>query len=50
MMTRFGGMTKSDYCTSDCRNGMIWNPGSGPYPCPICQGNNGAASNNGKAA
>ncbi|WP_269324108.1 hypothetical protein [Streptosporangium roseum] len=28
---------KSDCCTSDCRNGQIWNPGSGPYPCPICK-------------
>ncbi len=23
-------------CPSDCRNGQIWNPGSGPYPCPFC--------------
>ncbi|MEV8638628.1 hypothetical protein AB0395_43925 [Streptosporangium sp. NPDC051023] len=29
---------RSANCTSDCRNGQIWNPGSGPYPCPICQG------------
>lgn len=28
---------KSEVCTSDCRNGQIWNPGSGPYPCPICR-------------
>ena len=28
---------KSDGCTSDCRNGQIWNPGSGPYPCPFCR-------------
>ncbi|MFI7534008.1 hypothetical protein [Streptosporangium sp. NPDC049376] len=33
---------KSDNCPSDCRNGQIWNPGTGPYPCPICQGNNSA--------
>lgn len=28
---------KSEVCTSDCRNGQIWNPGSGPYPCPLCR-------------
>ncbi|WP_182875649.1 hypothetical protein [Microbispora sp. H10670] len=37
---------RSDRCTSDCRNGQIWNPGSGPYPCPICRPNASA----GKAA
>lgn len=26
----------SDRCPSECRNGQIWNPGTGPYPCPIC--------------
>ncbi|MBB4913344.1 hypothetical protein [Streptosporangium saharense] len=35
-------LTKSEVCTSDCRNGQIWNPGAGPYLCPLCQGNNSA--------
>ncbi|MEV4182459.1 hypothetical protein AB0J28_13580 [Streptosporangium canum] len=41
-MTRLFSVAKSDGCTSDCRNGQIWNPGSGPYPCPICKTNAGA--------
>ncbi|MBG0819872.1 hypothetical protein HS048_03810 [Planomonospora sp. ID91781] len=36
-MTRPTSRAKSDRCPSDCRNGQIWNPGSGPYPCPFCQ-------------
>ncbi|MFD0883379.1 hypothetical protein ACFQ08_02235 [Streptosporangium algeriense] len=39
-MTRPPVLAKSDNCSSDCRNGQIWNPGTGPYPCPLCQGNN----------
>lgn len=31
-------------CTSDCRNGQIWNPGWGPIPCPNCAGNSGGKS------
>ncbi|MEV6864055.1 hypothetical protein AB0M44_23990 [Streptosporangium subroseum] len=45
-MTRPFTPAKSEVCTSDCRNGQIWNPGSGPYPCPLCQGN--ASANGGK--
>ncbi|MET8384293.1 hypothetical protein ABZV14_14960 [Streptosporangium canum] len=41
-MTPLPIVAKSDVCTSDCRNGQIWNPGSGPYSCPICQANAGA--------
>ncbi|MFD0884113.1 hypothetical protein ACFQ08_06055 [Streptosporangium algeriense] len=40
-MLRLVILARSDVCPSECRNGQIWNPGSGPYPCPICQGNNG---------
>ncbi|WP_202638991.1 hypothetical protein [Bailinhaonella thermotolerans] len=40
-MTRLFGCAKSDRCPSECRNGQIWNAGSGPMPCPLCQGNNG---------
>jgi hypothetical protein len=29
-------LTKADQCPPACRNGQIWNPGSGPYPCPFC--------------
>ncbi|MEU7985281.1 hypothetical protein AB0B56_10495 [Streptosporangium canum] len=36
-MTCLSTPAKSDCCTSDCRNGQIWNPGSGPFPCPICK-------------
>ncbi|WP_327086684.1 hypothetical protein OIE66_30730 [Nonomuraea sp. NBC_01738] len=37
-MMPYRGMTRSDYCPPACRGGQIWNPGSGPYPCPVCQG------------
>ncbi|MGW4664065.1 hypothetical protein [Streptosporangium sandarakinum] len=42
-MTHPFAAAKSDCCPSDCRNGQIWNPGSGSYPCPICQGSTGTS-------
>ncbi len=48
MMTRPCLGAKSDGCPPDCRNGQIWNPGSGPYPCPFCQGNAGKAGKAGR--
>ncbi|MFC7382812.1 hypothetical protein [Sphaerisporangium rhizosphaerae] len=39
-MTHRSHVAKADGCPSDCRNGQIWNPGSGPYPCPFCQSDN----------
>ncbi|GAA2279296.1 hypothetical protein GCM10010149_23790 [Nonomuraea roseoviolacea subsp. roseoviolacea] len=30
------GSLKAQGCPPACRNGQIWNPGTGPYPCPFC--------------
>ncbi len=40
-MTHGSNFVRADGCPSDCRNGQIWNPGSGPYPCPFCTNNGG---------
>lgn len=42
-------VARSDNCTSDCRNGQIWNPGTGPSPCPICRPGAGIPNRNGGA-
>ncbi|MEU8104498.1 hypothetical protein AB0C18_12340 [Nonomuraea muscovyensis] len=44
-MTHLFIVAKGDKCPPACRNGQIWNPGSGPYPCPFCQGNNSTKGN-----
>jgi hypothetical protein len=42
-MTRIQRVAKSGLCTFECRNGQIWNPPVGFYPCPICQSNSGSS-------
>lgn len=43
-MTYLYLVAKAAGCPPDCRNGQIWNPGSGPYPCPFCQSKTGKAA------